>query len=54
MKVGSGAKIRSASVDKGVIIAPKSRVVNPDYDRQRCTVSAGGVVIIGRGEKVVS
>jgi glucose-1-phosphate adenylyltransferase len=51
--VGRHAVVRRAIVDKNVRIAPGAQVgVDPEHDRARFTVSAGGVVVIGKGAVV--
>jgi glucose-1-phosphate adenylyltransferase len=51
--VGRGAVVRRAIVDKDVRIAPGAQVgVDPEADRARFKVSAGGVVVIPKGEVV--
>ena len=51
--VGRRAVVRNAIVDKHVRIAPGAQVgVDPEADRERFTVSAGGVVVIGKGTVV--
>jgi glucose-1-phosphate adenylyltransferase len=51
--VGQRAVVRRAIVDKGVRIAPGAQIgVDPDADRERFTVSAGGVVVIPKGVTV--
>ena len=48
--VGHDSIIRNAIVDKGARIAPGARIgVDPDADRERFHVSAGGIVVIGKG-----
>ena len=43
-----------AIIDKNVTVEPGARVgVDPEFDASRFTISAGGVVVIGKGEKVV-
>ncbi len=52
-EIGRGAVVRRAIVDKDVRIAPGASVgVDPDADRERFVVSAGGVVVIPKGEVV--
>jgi glucose-1-phosphate adenylyltransferase len=53
VNVGAGAVVRRAIVDKNVQIPPGARIgVDPAADRARFTVSANGIVVIGKGEKV--
>ncbi len=51
--VGRNAVVRRAILDKEVRIAPGAEIgVDPEADRERFTVSAGGVVVIPKGEVV--
>ena len=51
--VGRGAVVRRAILDKNVRVAPGARIgVDPARDRERFTVSDGGVVVVGKGEVV--
>jgi glucose-1-phosphate adenylyltransferase len=51
--VGRHAVVRKAIVDKNVRIPEGAQIgVDLDLDRQRFVVSAGGVVVIGKGQKV--
>jgi glucose-1-phosphate adenylyltransferase len=51
--VNEGAVVRRCIVDKNVEIAPGAQLgVDVDADRSRFTVSARGVVVVGKGEKV--
>jgi glucose-1-phosphate adenylyltransferase len=51
--VGRDAVVHRAIVDKNVRIAPGAQIgVDPKADRERFTVSAGGVVVIPKGETV--
>ena len=53
VEVGRGAVVRNAIVDKHVRIAPGAQVgVDAEADRERFTLSAGGVVVIGKGTVV--
>nr|WP_084956272.1 glucose-1-phosphate adenylyltransferase [Thermoactinospora rubra] len=53
VRVGRGAIVRRAIVDKDVVIPDGARIgVDLDHDRSRFTVTAGGVVVIGR-EQVI-
>jgi glucose-1-phosphate adenylyltransferase len=53
--VGQRAIVRRAIVDKNVRIAPGAEVgVDPVADRERFTISAGGVVVIPKGATVAA
>jgi glucose-1-phosphate adenylyltransferase len=53
VEVGRNATVRRAIVDKHVRIAPGAQIgVDPEADRERFTVSDGGVVVIGKGAVV--
>jgi glucose-1-phosphate adenylyltransferase len=53
--VGRGAVVQNAIVDKNVIIGDGVQLgIDADADRQRgLTVTAGGVVVVGKGERVL-
>ena len=52
--VGRGAIVRNAIVDKHVLIPEGARIgCDPEADRRRFTVTDNGVVVIGKGEKVL-
>jgi glucose-1-phosphate adenylyltransferase len=54
VRIGEGAVVRRAIIDKNVIVAPGVRVgTEPELDASHFTISARGVVVIGKGEKVV-
>jgi glucose-1-phosphate adenylyltransferase len=51
--VGRGAVVRNAIVDKNVAIPEGAQIgVDLDRDRERFVVSDGGVVVIGKGQKI--
>jgi glucose-1-phosphate adenylyltransferase len=51
--VDRNAVVRRAILDKDVRVAPGAEIgVNPDADRERFTVSAGGIVVIPKGEVI--
>jgi glucose-1-phosphate adenylyltransferase len=51
--VGRNAVVRRAILDKNVRVEEGARIgVDLDADRERFTVSAGGVVVVGKGEVV--
>jgi len=53
VKIGDRAVVRNAILDKSVIVDPGAQVgVDLERDRQRFTVSAGGVVVVGKGVRV--
>ncbi|EUA50255.1 glucose-1-phosphate adenylyltransferase domain protein [Mycobacterium xenopi 3993] len=49
-RVGRGAVVRHAILDKNVVVGPGEMVgVDLEKDRERFAVSAGGVVAVGKG-----
>jgi glucose-1-phosphate adenylyltransferase len=51
--IGRGAVVRRAIVDKNVRIPEGAAIgVDPERDRAQFTVSEGGVVVIGKGQRV--
>jgi glucose-1-phosphate adenylyltransferase len=52
VRVGKGAVVRHAILDKNVVIPDGAQVgVDPELDRERYTVSGGGVVVLGKGAR---
>jgi glucose-1-phosphate adenylyltransferase len=50
VRVGKGATVRSAILDKNVVVADGAQIgVDLTADRERYTVSTGGVVVLGKG-----
>ena len=50
VRIGKGATVRRAILDKNVVVADGARIgVDLETDRERYTVSAGGVVVLGKG-----
>ncbi|CAN5748431.1 glucose-1-phosphate adenylyltransferase [soil metagenome] len=53
VEVGQGAVVRHAIIDKNVVIPPGYRIgCDPSADAECFTVSANGVVVIGKGHKL--
>jgi glucose-1-phosphate adenylyltransferase len=53
VRVGSRAVVRNAIIDKDVVIEPGARIgVDLEADRERFTVSDGGVVVVPKGARV--
>jgi glucose-1-phosphate adenylyltransferase len=53
VEVGRHAIVRNAIIDKNVSIPEGARIgVDLDLDRERFVVSPGGIVVIGKGQKV--
>ncbi|CAL9351679.1 Glucose-1-phosphate adenylyltransferase [Streptomyces sp. enrichment culture] len=51
--VGRGAVVRGAVLDKNVVVPPGATIgVNPERDAQFYTVSRGGVIALGKGQRV--
>jgi glucose-1-phosphate adenylyltransferase len=51
--VGERAVVRNAIVDKHVVIEDAAQLgVDPEADRARFVVSPGGIVVVGKGERV--
>jgi glucose-1-phosphate adenylyltransferase len=51
--VGEGALVRSAIVDKNVVIEQGATLgIDLERDRDRFVVSPGGIVVVGKGERV--
>lgn len=53
VSIGRHAVVRRAIIDKNVQVPEGARIgVDLEHDRERFTVSDGGVVVIGKGDKV--
>ncbi len=51
--IGRGAVVRRAIIDKNVEVPPGAQIgVDPAADRERYTVTEGGLVVIGKGDTV--
>ena len=53
VRIGEGARIKNAILDKNVVVEAGATIgYDLDRDRERCTVSAGGIVVVGKGVTV--
>jgi glucose-1-phosphate adenylyltransferase len=54
VRIGEGAVVRHAIIDKNVVVEPGARVgTDRELDAIHFTLSARGIVVIGKGEKVI-
>jgi glucose-1-phosphate adenylyltransferase len=50
VRIGRGAVVRNAIIDKNVIVPPGAKIgVDLDFDRKHYTVTESGIVAIGKG-----
>jgi glucose-1-phosphate adenylyltransferase len=50
VRIGRGAVVRKAILDKNVVVGPGEMVgVDLDKDRERFSISSGGIVAVGKG-----
>jgi glucose-1-phosphate adenylyltransferase len=55
VRIGEGAVVRRAIIDKNVVVAPGAQIgTEPELDASHFTISPKGIVVIGKGEKVVA
>jgi NDP-sugar pyrophosphorylase family protein len=53
VKVGPGARLHRVIIDKGVVVPPGVELgINPEVDRQRFTLTPGGVVVLGKDTRL--
>ena len=54
MRVGRGAVVRGAILDKNVVIPDGVKLgVDLDHDRQHYRVTDSGIVVLGKGQRVL-
>jgi glucose-1-phosphate adenylyltransferase len=52
VRIGKGSVVRRAILDKNVVVEDGARIgVDAHADRERYTISAGGVVVLGKGAR---
>lgn len=55
VRIGTNAVVRRAILDKNVVVEAGAQIgVDLERDRQRFTVSEGGIVVVGKGVRVTS
>jgi glucose-1-phosphate adenylyltransferase len=55
VRIGDGAQVRNAILDKNVVVEPGAKIgFDLARDRERFTVSSGGIVVIGKGVTVTA
>ena len=53
VRIGRGAVVRRAILDKNVVVPDGAQIgVTSTADRELYTVSPGGIVVLGKGQKV--
>jgi glucose-1-phosphate adenylyltransferase len=55
VQIGRGAVVRRAILDKNVIVPDGAQIgVDLDRDRESYTVTSGGIVVLGKGQQVIT
>ena len=53
VRIGRGAVVRRAILDKNIQVPDGAQIgVDLEGDREKYTVSSGGIVVLGKGQKV--
>jgi glucose-1-phosphate adenylyltransferase len=54
VRIGRGAVVRRAILDKNIVVPPGSMVgVNPERDRELYHASDNGIIVLGKGQRVL-
>ena len=54
VRIGRGAVVRRAILDKNIVVPPGSMVgVNPERDRELYHASPNGIIVLGKGQRVL-
>ena len=54
VRIGRGAVVRRAILDKNIVVPPGAMVgVNPERDRELYQASANGIIVLGKGQRVL-
>ena len=55
VRIGDGAKVRNAILDKNVTLEPGASIgFDPQLDQERFTISDNGIVVVGKGSVVTA
>jgi glucose-1-phosphate adenylyltransferase len=55
VRVGHGAIVRNAILDKNVVVEPGAQIgVDLERDRMKYTISPSGIVVVGKGQIVTN
>ncbi len=55
VRIGDKSIVRNAILDKNVVVEPSAQIgVDIERDRQRFTISPGGIIVVGKGVRVTA
>jgi glucose-1-phosphate adenylyltransferase len=55
VRIGDKSIVRNAILDKNVVVEPGAQIgVDIERDRQRFTISPGGIIVVGKGVRVTA